>query len=191
MVYTKVLNVFKAIDLSSNKFQGPIPESIGDLVGIEGLNLSYNNIDGSIPSSLGNIKDLESLDLSWNNLSGEIPQELESVTSLEVFDVSYNQLTGPIPQGNQFNTFESSAFEGNPGLCGNPLPKSCENHVDESTPLPPTLSSEGDEEHSDFDMVEWIIISLGCGSGLIVGFIAGKFFTDWKHHWFLKTFGPE
>jgi len=186
MLYTKVLNVFKAIDLSSNSFEGSIPDSVGDLLGLEALNLSNNKIYGSIPSSLGNIKDLESLDLSWNNLSGEIPQELEAVTSLEVFDVSYNQLTGPIPQGNQFYTFESSAFEGNPGLCGNPLPKRCGKNVDDSVPLT-SSSVEDEEDESYFDAVEWIIMALGYGSGFIVSFVATKFITDSKHDWFVRT----
>ncbi|KAL6315285.1 hypothetical protein AAG906_000373 [Vitis piasezkii] len=100
--FVKILNTFTTIDLSSNKFQGEIPKSIGNLNSLRGLNLSHNNLGGHIPPSFGNLKLLESLDLSFNKLMGKIPQELTSLTFLEVLNLSQNNLTGFIPQGNQF-----------------------------------------------------------------------------------------
>ena len=97
-LYPKILNVFRVIDFSSNKFTGRIPDFIGNLRGLEALNLSNNNLEGGIPSSLANIKGLESLDLFDNILTGQIPQELSKLTYLEVFNVSHNNLVGPIPQ---------------------------------------------------------------------------------------------
>ncbi|KAL8116393.1 hypothetical protein AgCh_022766 [Apium graveolens] len=44
--YDKILNVFTAIDLSSNKFTGQIPESLGSLVALQLLNLSNNDLTG-------------------------------------------------------------------------------------------------------------------------------------------------
>jgi hypothetical protein len=64
MVYLKIIEVFTVIDLSSNKFNGNIPEFIGDLNGFQLLNLSNNNLTNHIPLSLGNLTTLESLDLS-------------------------------------------------------------------------------------------------------------------------------
>ena len=113
------------IDLSSNKFDGGIPKSIGGLVGLYSLNLSNNALAGPIPTSLANLTQLEALDLSQNKLLGEIPQQLTQLTFLAVFSVSHNHLTGPIPQGKQFNTFSNSSFDGNPGLCGSPLSRVC------------------------------------------------------------------
>nr|XP_023919113.1 receptor-like protein Cf-9 [Quercus suber] len=48
-VYPKIVEVFAAIDLSSNKFNGMIPKFIGNLNGFQLLNLSYNNLTGPIP----------------------------------------------------------------------------------------------------------------------------------------------
>ncbi|KAL7218685.1 hypothetical protein ACSBR2_011868 [Camellia fascicularis] len=71
--YQEIQNIFTAIDLSSNKFEGVIPKFIGNLKGLQVLNISNNGLNGGIPSCLGNLTNLESLDLSQNKLSGEIP----------------------------------------------------------------------------------------------------------------------
>ncbi|KAM4098847.1 hypothetical protein ACJW30_07G110100 [Castanea mollissima] len=109
MVYYKVQQSFRAIDMSSNKFVGEIPESIGDLKGLHMLNISNNILAGHIPPSIGNLTKLESLDLSQNKLSREIPHQLTQLTFLECFNVSHNNLTGSIPHGKQFDTFENSS----------------------------------------------------------------------------------
>ena len=112
--FVKILNTFTTIDFSSNKFQGVIPECIGNLNSLRGLNLSHNYLTGYIPLSFKNLKMLESLDLSSNKLSGRIPQELTSLTFLEVLNLSQNHLIGLIPQGSQFQTFRSDSYYGNP-----------------------------------------------------------------------------
>ncbi|CAL5390963.1 unnamed protein product [Camellia sinensis] len=72
-LYEKIQKAFVAVDLSNNKFEGEIPESLGRLGGLQMLNLSDYNLTSVIPSSLANLIELESLDLSRNLLSGEIP----------------------------------------------------------------------------------------------------------------------
>ncbi|XP_059664505.1 receptor-like protein 33 [Cornus florida] len=64
LVYLYILNSFTAIDLSSNRFEGEIPDSIRILKCLHMLNLFNNNLIGQLPSSLGNLTKLESLDLS-------------------------------------------------------------------------------------------------------------------------------
>ncbi|KAL9374381.1 hypothetical protein Peur_034001 [Populus x canadensis] len=123
----KILTVFTSVDFSSNNFEGPIPDVIGQFNALYVLNLSHNVLTGQIPSSLGNLSQLESLDLSSNQLSGQIPQQLTSLTFLSVLNLSYNRLVGRIPTGNQFQTFSSDSFEGNQGLCGPPLILACSN----------------------------------------------------------------
>ncbi|KAG0536436.1 hypothetical protein BDA96_03G063500, partial [Sorghum bicolor] len=115
--------------------------TIRSLVSLHGLNMSYNNFMGRIPSELGNLTRLESMDLSWNHLSGKIPQQLTSLTSLSWLNLSYNNWTGRIPQGNQFLSFPNTSFEGNTGLCRNPLSTQC----DSPGSTAPTIS----QEHSD------------------------------------------
>lgn len=178
--YEKVRELFKVIDMSSNKFVGEIPKSVGNLTGLQLLNLSNNLLNGHIPPSLGDLIELEAMDLSRNKLAGEIPQQLTKLTLLAVFNVSYNHLTGPVPQGKQFDTFGDSCFEGNTGLCGGLLTKKC---MDINV-LPP---SESQHSSSPFEF-GWKIVVIGYGVGAIVGVIIGQVVFAWKQDWLMKTF---
>ncbi|CAN1344928.1 Receptor-like protein 33 [Linum perenne] len=123
--FVKILTIFKSIDLSSNNFDGPIPEVIGKFKAIQVLNLSHNAFSGQIPSEFGNLSNVESLDLSHNKLTGEIPNKLTGLTFLSCMYLSDNNLVGRIPTGSQFQLFDNTSFEDNPDLCGQPLSKSC------------------------------------------------------------------
>ncbi|PIN00596.1 Leucine-rich repeat protein [Handroanthus impetiginosus] len=135
MELVKILTAFKVIDFSCNNFKGGIPTAIGDLNSLYVVNLSHNNLIGKIPKSVGNLTQLESLDLSMNQLTGEIPEELVGLTFLSVLNLSYNKLVGMIPKGHQLQTFSPTFFDGNIGLCGLPLNKSC-NNTERSGALP-------------------------------------------------------
>ncbi|XP_030519881.2 receptor-like protein 9DC3 [Rhodamnia argentea] len=113
--YPKVPYALMVIDLSKNKFEGCIPNVIGDLTSLLLLNVLNNILTGSIVVSLAYLTSLESLDLSRNKPSGKIPQQLAQLTFLSSFNVSHNQLLGPIPQGSQFNTFAIDSFAMNGG----------------------------------------------------------------------------
>ncbi|KAM5548959.1 receptor-like protein 7 [Rosa sericea] len=175
--FPRIHEDFMAIDLSSNRFEGKIPEFIGNLKGLRSLNVSDNILTGRIPPSLGNLKNLEALDLSQNKLSGEIPQVLLQLSFLEQFSVSHNNLTGRIPLGNQFNTFENTSYEGNPGLCGDPLPKKCA--LPEGNKLPPSTAEENGSGTGV--ELEWKFAVAGLVSGLVVGvFLADFVITRWS-----------
>ncbi|XP_059446715.1 putative receptor like protein 25 [Corylus avellana] len=182
-VYEKISNVLKAIDLSSNRFEGEIPEVVGYLKGLQLLNLSNNLFTGHIPSSLVNLKELEALDFAQNKLSGVIPLQLVQLTFLSLFNVSHNHLTGPIPHGNQFDTFPNSSFIGNSELCGSPLSKKCENSED--SPPPPSTFEENQNSLSSFEF-DWKVVVIGYGCGFIVGLLVGQIVI--KHDWVMKTF---
>ncbi|PNT65914.1 hypothetical protein BRADI_3g04227v3 [Brachypodium distachyon] len=130
----RVVTAFKTVlNLSYNNFTGVIPPQIGQLKVLAVLDLSFNKLSGKIPNSICNLTSLQVLDLSSNNLTGGIPAALNSLHFLSAFNISNNNIEGPIPYGSQFNTFQSTSFDGNPKLCGSMLTQKCD-----STSIPPT-----------------------------------------------------
>ncbi|XP_071721243.1 receptor-like protein 7 [Rutidosis leptorrhynchoides] len=182
--YQKILNIFTAIDLSCNSFEGDIPQSITDLRGLESLNLSNNHLTGYVLPSLGNLKKLESLDLSHNELSGEIPREMLQLGFLAMFNVSFNHLEGRIPTGEQFNTFEYYSYVGNLELCGQPLSVDCQ--VSTTSTLPQTIN-ENESLFPD-DIIDWVVILLGFINGSVIGLLLWKFLYARYHDWFIDRF---
>ena len=178
--YNKISNIFSAIDLSSNKFTGHVPESLGSLKALQLLDLSNNDLTGPIPPSLGNLTQIESLDLSQNKLSGDIPEELAAqLNFLAFFNVSHNLLSGHIPQGPQFRTFNNNSYMENSELCGFPLSKNC------GTVQSPPEDNEDDSDNYTFPSgFDWLFILAGAGSGLVVGFVIGNIFMD-RHYWLI------
>ncbi|XP_058111874.1 receptor-like protein 7 [Magnolia sinica] len=162
MELVKILTAFTVVDLSENKFQGDIPESIGDLKSLHVLNMSNNYLTGRIPTSFEKLRDLESLDLSQNKLSGEIPWQLAELTFLEVLNLSQNLLVGTIPQSRQFLTFNNESFKRNLGLCGPPLSNKCE---DAKSAPSPTLSTSHSERKYDWELM-WLGFGVGYGVGV-------------------------
>jgi Leucine-rich repeat (LRR) protein len=116
------------LDFSKNNFSSVIPASIGDsLTFTYFFSLSSNKFDGSIPESICNATYLKVLDLSDNSLSGRIPQCLiEMSVILGVLNLRRNKLTGSIPDSFQDNcSLRTLDFNGN--LIGGQLPKSLAN----------------------------------------------------------------
>ncbi|XP_059668028.1 receptor-like protein 7 [Cornus florida] len=170
MELVKILTIFTSIDLSSNNFQGRIPENARYLTSLYVLNLSRNALNGSIPASIGNLKQLESLDLSNNMLTGRIPTQLAGLTFLSFLNLSYNLLVGRIPASTQLQSFSEASFEGNEGLCGAPLSTNCR-------PSPsPTSVDSGSNLVREF---HWQFIFPGLGFGVGAGIIVGPLMF-WK-----------
>ncbi|PNY13763.1 receptor-like protein kinase [Trifolium pratense] len=165
-----------AIDISSNKISGEIPQVIGDLKDLVFLNLSNNILTGHIPSSLGKLSNLEASDLSLNSFSGNLPQQLTQLTFLEFFNVSFNNLSGPIPQHKQFATFQGNSFEGNQGLCGDQLLKKCTIDHSEPSPFTPSTFERVHESESFFEF-GWKIVLIGFIVGLVAGVALGSTFS--------------
>ncbi|XP_070681746.1 receptor-like protein 43 [Malus domestica] len=162
--YPKIQEEFASFDISSNKFEGKIPEFIGDIKDLRSLNLSHNILTGSIPSSLGNLMKLESLDLSQNKVSGRA-----------------------IPQRTQLTSLNVTSYDGNPWLCGDPLPKKCGNP--KAPELPPSTVDEGDSSSEGIFEFDWKIVSAGCGSGLVVGVVLADVVITRRPDLFLKIVG--
>ncbi|CAL2264777.1 unnamed protein product [Prunus armeniaca] len=111
--------------LYNNNINGNVPTEIGQLQFLHKLDLRLNNFSGSIPDQISNLKNLDTLDLSINHLAGKIPDSLKSLNFLSYLNVSYNDLEGPIPTSTQLRSLNATVFEGNPKLCGAPLPNEC------------------------------------------------------------------
>ncbi|OAO97366.1 RLP50 [Arabidopsis thaliana] len=169
--------IYKTIDVSRNRLEGDIPESIGILKELIVLNMSNNAFTGHLPPSLSNLSNLQSLDLSQNRLSGSIPGELGELTFLARMNFSYNMLEGPIPQGTQIQSQNSSSFIGNPSLCGAPLQKKCGGEEEE------------EKEEKDKDKVfSWIAAAIGYVPGLFCGLAIAHILTSYKLDWFMRIF---
>ncbi|KAF2296517.1 hypothetical protein GH714_040509 [Hevea brasiliensis] len=90
-------NQIAVLNLSNNKFSGPIPENVGDNSLILVLSLASNQITGAIPTSIGRMQEVQVIDPSRNNLTGRIPKSIGNCSFLQVLDLQNNYLTGRIP----------------------------------------------------------------------------------------------
>lgn len=116
-----------------------------------------------------------------NHLSGGIPGSLESLNFLSFFNVSYNNLEGPIPKSTQLQSFSASAFEGNPELCGPPLPNECR----------ATKGNEADDTNNqDVDIelktTPWFYVSVVLGFTLGFWGVCGSLILKktWRYAYF-------
>ncbi|EAY85054.1 hypothetical protein OsI_06413 [Oryza sativa Indica Group] len=110
---------FTRLDISNNRFSGPIPTLAGkmkvfraannllsgeipwDLTGISQViefDLSGNQISGSLPTTIGVLMRLNALYLSGNQISGNIPAGFGFITGLTDLDLSSNKLSGEVPK---------------------------------------------------------------------------------------------
>ncbi|XP_004310280.1 PREDICTED: tyrosine-sulfated glycopeptide receptor 1-like [Fragaria vesca subsp. vesca] len=173
----------RGICLGNNNFYGSIPTEISELDRLQSLELNNNNFTGDIPAQTSNLKELNVLQLSKNHLSGKIPSSLTSLNFLSNLNVSYNNLEGQIPKGTQIQGFDVSLFEGNPKLCGLPLPNECPTikgieSIDD-------LDVDNDNEHQ----TAWVSVPVGLG--FIVGFwgvcCSLIFNQTWRYAYFRFT----
>ncbi|XP_027359532.1 receptor-like protein EIX2 [Abrus precatorius] len=183
--YEENLGFMTIIDLSCNQLIGEIPKSISILAALAGLNLSRNNLTGFIPYNIGHMKMLESLDLSRNHLYGRMPASFSNLTFLSYMDLSFNNLSGKIPQSTQIQTFDASAYKGNTGLCGPPLPNHCPGDA-----VSPNgrVDKNSVEEDGDEDELITIGFYITLGFGFCVGFwsVCGTLIikSSWRRAYF-------
>ncbi|KAL8238032.1 hypothetical protein R6Q59_019113 [Mikania micrantha] len=79
---------------------------------------------------------------------------------------------------------------GNLWLCGKPLSKECEDSR-VSTSLPSTRSNDYHESLFPYDIIDWMVILLGVGSGLVIGIVIGSFLYARYGDWLLVQLGMK
>ncbi|KAL7128798.1 hypothetical protein ABFS83_13G018600 [Erythranthe nasuta] len=180
---TSTLRMLRLIDLSSNKLVGDIPETFSSLKGLNSLNLSRNSLTGNISPNVGHMETLEVLDLSSNQLSGTIPLGMGQLNFLDVLDLANNNLSGKIPSSTQLQSFNASAYAGNPKLCGAPL-VSCPQITDQGKRNKKEIKDAEDEGGFILMRISfWKEVGISIVFGFIVGFwgFVGSLFV--KRSW--------
>ncbi|KAG0454778.1 hypothetical protein HPP92_024070 [Vanilla planifolia] len=88
----------KSLILQSNRLQGELPASIGNLsMHIEELWVGANQISGKIPAEIGNLVNLTVLFMNRNDFTASIPSTICNLWKLNALYLSENKLTGAIP----------------------------------------------------------------------------------------------
>ncbi|XP_021831858.1 probable LRR receptor-like serine/threonine-protein kinase At1g34110 [Prunus avium] len=157
--------------LYDNQLNGTIPSWLGSLPSLEQLSLVSNQLSGNIIEFQS--RSLSSLLLSDNNLHGLIPRSIFELENLTDLDLSSNNLSGTVE-------FEN----GNVGLCGIPLAKTCGPH---QSP-PSSFQQDGDLEHENgFD---WKVVLMGYASGVVIGISVGYLvLSNRTPDWLVKVVG--
>ncbi|KAL9180933.1 hypothetical protein ACHAXT_009738 [Thalassiosira profunda] len=102
------------LNLHGNKFNGTLPESLGQAEDMTVMFMGNNRIRGLLQSSMGNLGKLELLDLSHNELEGTVPASFSRLTSLQHISLQNNlDLHGPISAFEPLQNLSSLALYGN------------------------------------------------------------------------------
>ncbi|KAJ6976860.1 hypothetical protein NC653_028894 [Populus alba x Populus x berolinensis] len=183
--FERNLGLLRVIDFSGNNLSGEIPEEITGLLGLVALNLSGNNLTGVIPQKIGQLKLLESLDLSRNHFYGAIPLTMAVLNFLSCLNVAYNNLSGKIPSSTQLQSFDASAFTGNPALCGLPVTQKCLGDVDApQSPVMNDVIQDNKKTVHEFNM--WFYIGMENGFFVFFFGFSGTLLLNhsWRHGYF-------
>ncbi|XP_034203704.1 receptor-like protein 6 [Prunus dulcis] len=179
----------RMIDVSHNQLQGQLPRSLANCVMLEFMVLSRNKFNDVFPLWLGTLPRLKFLAMDHNEFYDVIgkPQKNHHFLELHFLDLSYNNFTGPIPQGTQLTTFDSTSYEGNPGLCGGPLQNKC--GVAKTPQQPPSSVEQNDSGSAGAFEFDWKFVLAGLGSGLVVGVVLADVAITRRKELFVKIVG--
>ncbi|KAJ9158834.1 hypothetical protein P3X46_024380 [Hevea brasiliensis] len=81
------------LDLSSNTFNGSIPDFFSFLENLQYLNLSHAGFSGAIPPNLGNLSSLQFLDVSSSSLNVDNFEWLTALVSLKYLSMNFVDLS--------------------------------------------------------------------------------------------------
>ncbi|KAG2404637.1 Eukaryotic peptide chain release factor subunit 1-3 [Vigna angularis] len=168
--------------LSNNNFQGKIPKSFCNLSSLRLLDLSYNRFNGLIPKCLMRRNStLRVLNLAQNKLQDYVSDTISILRSLKQMmrrDTKSHEKYGNLffdmfDDGAQMQTFDTSSFEGNEGLCGPPLRDCSSDSGGHSSPTPVY------EMHGSIDW-SFLSVELGFIFGFGIVILPLIFFNCWR-----------
>ncbi|XP_074293608.1 receptor-like protein EIX1 [Silene latifolia] len=96
-ILTKTMNSLKVLSLSSNYFNGSLPEWLRNFKKLEFLDLGFNqfsHIEGGIWDIMNNPCNFKHLDLSGNIITGEILEPSDNSPKCTNYDLEYLDLSG-------------------------------------------------------------------------------------------------
>ncbi|XP_022983358.1 receptor-like protein 12 [Cucurbita maxima] len=112
------------MDLSSNRFVGPIP-SLSLLKDLTVLKLARNGFNGSMLSTeWEELSNLVNLDLRNNSLTGNVPLSLFHLPAIHKIQLSYNQFTGSLNELADVSSFLLNTLDLESNQLGGPFPSS-------------------------------------------------------------------
>ncbi|KAM3383437.1 receptor-like protein 19 [Capsicum galapagoense] len=98
---TSILNGYQlmtTIILNGNRFEGRVPVSWLNCVGLEVLDIGNNAITDTFPASLGTLEELQVLVLKSNKFHGPISTKLKfGFPKLRILDLSHNEFSDSLP----------------------------------------------------------------------------------------------
>ncbi|KAH7522845.1 hypothetical protein JRO89_XSUnG0097400 [Xanthoceras sorbifolium] len=161
-------NELKYVAVWHAKISGAIPNWFWKLnLVLDVLDFSYNQLTGTVPTTI-TFSDQAIVFLNYNRFTGPLPVLSSNVSS---FHLDNNLFSGPIPEdiGEQMPLLTDvdlsfNSLNGNPALCGSPLPNSC-NKEKETSHFP--SSQKKDDEDEDFYAKPLFY------SSIVLGFVLG------------------
>ncbi|MCE2055989.1 actin-regulating kinase prk1 [Datura stramonium] len=127
----KDLPNLRTISVLDNKFEGSLPP-LNKLPALKSAYFSNNKFSGPIDGKIfEGMNSLKKLHIANNKFTGQLPLIFGDLPNLRELNIQNNKFEGQIPAS--YSHLYFPAYDGNDGLCGPPLPRSCNKEKEESS----------------------------------------------------------
>jgi len=118
------------LDLSVNRIEGPIPDTIWSMTSLEVLDIHGNDFTGQIPDIEMIHDKMFFFGAQDNSINGKIPESINNLVNLKHFDISANKVELPLPSTMSELTNLVSLFTGINGFGEHSVPDFLESMTD-------------------------------------------------------------